>query len=90
MIRGLPAAINLEERVRQMVRAAQARPIGGATDGVNRLVLEQPKLVGRVRMRVLFLIVSTVPVIFAVSLSVLLFLFWFSMSRLQTKFDFCD
>ena len=42
------------------------------------------------RMRVLFLIVSTVPVIFAVSLSVLLFLFWFSMSRLQTKFDFCD
>ena len=52
---GLPAAISLEERMRQMFRAAQARLVRVTADGVNRIMLEQPKFVGGVRIRALFL-----------------------------------
>ena len=53
VISRLPAAIDRDERMRQMRGAAQTRLIGGAADGVNRLVLEKPEFVGRVRIRAL-------------------------------------
>ena len=42
----LTAPIDFEKRMRQMLRAPQTRLIGGASDRVNRVVFEQPKLVG--------------------------------------------
>ena len=45
VISRLPAAVDRDKRMRQMRGAAQARLIGRAADGVNRIVFEQPELV---------------------------------------------
>jgi hypothetical protein len=45
VVGGLATAINFEKWMRQMLRAAKTRLIGRASDGVDRIVLEQEQRV---------------------------------------------
>ena len=45
VVSGLPATADLDDGVGQARRIAQAAPVRRAADGINRIVLEQEKLV---------------------------------------------